>query len=303
MSASVQFTLWITSYLDHLRYELNLSPHTLKSYHRDLKRFEQWCLGHGLTNWLALNQQQIRRYISHRHRYGLSGKSLQRELSSIRSFYRFLMHEGETDSNPAQSIHAPKVKNKLPKTLNADYLGKLLETETEDPLLLRDLAIMELFYSSGLRLEELARLDIKNIDWSDAMVEVMGKGAKIRRVPVGKKALEALSRWLKLRNNYASTDEHALFVSRRGYRIHPRTIQARIKKSALRCGAVDNIHPHMLRHCFASHLLESSSDLRAVQELLGHTDISSTQIYTHLDFQHLANVYDSTHPRAKKRKR
>ena len=303
MSASDQFTLWITRFLIYLRYELNLSPHTLNSYHRDLRRIGQWCLENGQTDWVALTQQQILAYLSQRHRQGISGKSLQRELSCIRSLYRFLMREEQTDNNPAQGLRAPKAKSRLPNTLNADQLASLLDTDTEDPLLLRDLAIMELFYSSGLRLQELVSLDIDNINWGDAMIEITGKGAKTRRVPIGKKALEALARWLKLRGNYTSNDEHALFVSRRGTRIHSRTIQTRMKKSAFMCGAEDNIHPHMLRHSCASHLLESSNDLRAVQELLGHADISSTQIYTHLDFQHLANVYDNTHPRAKKRKR
>jgi len=303
MSESNSFTLWITRFINHLRYERNLTPHTLSSYHRDLKRIAQWSLEQALTDWVALTQHQIRAYISQRHRQGISGKSLQRELSAIRSLYHFLMREGVTGINPAQGIRAPKIKRRLPNTLNADQLGSLLDSETEDPLLLRDLAIMELFYSSGLRLIELVKLDISSIDWNDAMVEVTGKGAKMRRIPVGRKALEALTRWLKLRGNYAATDEPALFVSSRGTRIHPRTVQARIKKSAIACGAAENLHPHLLRHSFASHLLESSSDLRAVQELLGHADISTTQIYTHLDFQHLASVYDKAHPRAKKREK
>jgi len=292
----------LTRFLHHLRHERRLSPHTLSNYGRDLERIHAWCRGQNLASWKELTQQQIRDYTAQRHRQGISGKSLQRELSTLRSLYRYLLREGVVDNNPAQGIRAPKTGRKLPATLDADQLGPLLDSPAGDALGLRDLAIMELFYSSGLRLAELVSLDPRDIDMDDATLEVTGKGAKTRRVPVGSKALRALSRWLEVRDSLASRDEKALFVSRRGKRLHPRSIQARLKKWAIEQGAARSLHPHLLRHSFASHLLESSGDLRAVQELLGHADISTTQIYTHLDFQHLAQVYDAAHPRAKKKK-
>ena len=293
---------WLTRFLHHLRHERRLSPHTLSNYRRDLERIHAWCLEQNLASWQELTQQQIRDYTAQRHRQGISGKSLQRELSTLRSLYRYLLREGVCDNNPVQGVRAPKTGRKLPATLDADQLGQLLDTPAGDALGLRDLAIMELFYSSGLRLAELVSLDPRDIDMADATLEVTGKGAKTRRVPVGSKALQALHRWLEVRDSLASRDEQALFVSRRGKRLRPRSIQSRLKKWAIEQGAARSLHPHLLRHSFASHLLESSGDLRAVQELLGHADISTTQIYTHLDFQHLAQVYDAAHPRAKKKK-
>jgi integrase/recombinase XerC len=238
----------------------------------------------------------VRSYVAWRHRGGASGKTLQRELSALRSLYRYLLREGVVSHNPALGVPAPKTARKLPATLDPDQLCGLLDNGDEDPLSLRDTAMIELFYSSGLRLAELVAVD------TDASLEVTGKGAKSRRVPVGGLALEAIDRWLQVRGTYAGAEEKALFVSRHGNRIHPRTVQKRLHRWAKIHGARRNVHPHMLRHSFASHLLESSGDLRAVQELLGHSDISTTQIYTHLDFQHLAQVYDKAHPRAKKKR-
>lgn len=292
----------VSRFLDHLRYERQLSPNTLSSYSRDLERIQNWCAEQNLQTWNRLTPHQVRAYISQRHRSGISGKSLQRELSSLRNLFKYLLREGEVENNPAQGIRAPKTVRKLPPTLDADQLCALLETTSEDPLEIRDLAMIELFYSSGLRLSELVSINMGDIDREDATLEVTGKGNKSRRVPVGRKALEALQAWVKVRHLLAQAVEPALFVSKRGTRIHPRTIEQRLKRWAIKQGADRNIHPHMLRHSFASHLLESSGDLRAVQELLGHADISTTQIYTHLDFQHLAQVYDSAHPRAKKKK-
>jgi len=294
---------WINRFLDYLRYERRLSPNTLSNYSRDLERIQDWCAEQNLQSWKCLTPHQVRAYISQRHRSGISGKSLQRELSSLRSLFKYLLREGEVENNPAQGIRAPKTVRKLPPTLDADQLGALLETASDDPLEIRDLAMIELFYSSGLRLSELVSINMGDIDREDATLEVTGKGNKSRRVPVGRKALEALQAWGKVRPLLAQAVEPALFVSKRGTRIHPRTIEQRLKRWAMKQGANRNIHPHMLRHSFASHLLESSGDLRAVQELLGHADISTTQIYTHLDFQHLAQVYDNAHPRAKKKKR
>jgi integrase/recombinase XerC len=204
--------------------------------------------------------------------------------------------------SPAVGVRAPKTPRKLPVTLEADQLCQLLDQPQDDLLAIRDAAMVELFYSSGLRLAELVAVNLGDIDGADAALSVTGKGAKTRRVPVGAKAREAVERWLRVRANLAAEGERALFVSSRGGRIHPRTVQARLAQWARERGATRGLHPHLLRHSFASHLLESSGDLRAVQELLGHADISTTQIYTHLDFQHLAQVYDQAHPRAKKKR-
>jgi len=293
---------WIERFLHHLGHERRLSPLTLKSYRRDLERLRRWATGQGITRWAGLDAPRIRHFSASRHRQGISGKSLQHELSSLRSLFRYLMREGVAENNPAQGIRAPRTRRRLPATFDADQLGGLLDSATDDPLELRDLAIMELLYSCGLRLAELISLELGQIDRDDATLQVTGKGAKSRRVPVGHKALEALERWLLIRPALAASGETALFVSRRGSRIHPRTVQARLDRWARTRDASRHLHPHMLRHSFASHLLESSGDLRAVQELLGHADISTTQIYTHLDFQHLAQVYDSAHPRARKKK-
>jgi integrase/recombinase XerC len=292
---------WVERFLDHLRHEKRLSHHTLTNYARDLDRITQWCAEEGVGEWRALDQHQVRRFVSMRRRRGISGKSLQRELSSLRSLFRYLLREGAAESNPAAGIRAPKIERRLPATLDTDQLASLLDAPAADVLETRDLAMMELFYSSGLRLAELLSINLGDIDSANATLEVTGKGGKTRRVPVGRKALEALTRWLVVRGSLAAAAEPALFVSKRGSRIHRRTVEQRLRRWAVKQGAGRNIHPHLLRHSFASHLLESSGDLRAVQELLGHADISTTQIYTHLDFQHLARVYDSAHPRARKK--
>ncbi len=293
---------WQRRFLHHLQHERRLSPHTIKNYSRDLDLISSWLLDSGLNNWQDLSPHHVRSFVAKRHRSGISGKTIQRELSSLRSLFRYLQREGEAENNPAQGIKAPKIKRRLPATLDSDQLSSLLDISDDSPLSLRDLAMLELFYSSGLRLAELVSLNLHDMDLKSAILEVTGKGAKTRQVPIGRKAVEALQKWIKVRGGLAKPDEAALFVSSRGKRIHPRTIQQRLKQWALKHGASRSIHPHLLRHSFASHLLESSGDLRAVQELLGHADISTTQIYTHLDFQHLANVYDKAHPRAKRKK-
>jgi integrase/recombinase XerC len=302
-SGSGSAARWLNRFLDHLRDERQLSPHTVNSYRRDLYRALRWLGDQGMDDWRCLDNHAVRGYAAQRHRSGLSGKSLQRELSSLRSLFRFLLREGRAKQNPAQGVRAPKVRRRLPATLDADQLGRLLDQPAADPLETRDLAMLELFYSSGLRLAELVSVNLGDVDPKEAALEVLGKGGKARRVPVGRKALEALARWLALRAQFATPGEPALFVSRRGRRIHPRTVQARINRWTLAKGAPRELHPHLLRHSFASHLLESSGDLRAVQELLGHADIATTQIYTHLDFQHLAEVYDRAHPRARRRRK
>jgi integrase/recombinase XerC len=291
----------LDQFLDYLRYERRLSPHTLSNYARDLNRARGWYETEGLHHWSQVTQQQIRSYIARRHASGIAGNSLQRELSSLRSLFRYLIREEIAENNPAQGVRAPRAPRKLPATFDADQLGRLLDVADDDPLALRDLAMMELFYSCGLRLAELVSLQLTDVDLDDAILVVTGKGKKTRLIPVGRKAAQALKRWLGSREALAAPEEQAIFVSRRGTRIHPRTVQSRLRKWALEQGANRNLHPHLLRHSFASHLLESSGDLRAVQELLGHANISTTQIYTHLDFQHLARVYDDAHPRARKK--
>ncbi|MCG8426055.1 MAG: tyrosine recombinase XerC [Chromatiales bacterium] len=301
MSDTAALSSWLERFLAHLQHERRLSPRTLDNYQRDLERFIAWANEQGINRWRQLGQPQIRGYVASLHRKGISGKSLQRELSSLRALFRYLLREGEADNNPVQGVRAPKSERKLPATLDVDQLGHLLDAAPDNPLQQRDLAMMELFYSSGLRLSELISLNVQDIDPHDAELEVTGKGDKTRRVPIGAQAMAALQSWLTLRPALAKADEPALFVSTRGSRIHPRSVQQRLKQWAQQHAAERHLHPHLLRHSFASHILESSGDLRAVQELLGHSDISTTQIYTHLDFQHLANVYDAAHPRAKKR--
>ena len=294
----------IEPFFTHLAHERRLAALTVAAYRTDLERISDWLTKAGgepdaITR---LDQQEVRRYIAWRHRTGVCGRTLQRELSSLRSLYRWLLREGLASNNPAVGIRAPKTPRKLPATLDADQLCNLLDRAADDLLLIRDTAIIELFYSSGLRLAELVSVNAGDIDMADGMLSVTGKGAKTRRVPVGTKAREAVLHWLRVRANLAAAGEPALFVSSRGGRIHPRTVRARISQWAQEQGASRNVHPHLLRHSFASHLLESSGDLRAVQELLGHADISTTQVYTHLDFQHLAQVYDQAHPRAKRQR-
>jgi integrase/recombinase XerC len=292
----------LTAFLDYLHYERRLSPRTLAGYRRDLEDFLGWLREHGATDWSRVDAQQVRGYAAARHRRGLSPKSLQRHLSSIRAWFRFLLREGRAQTNPADGVRAPKVKRRLPQTLDADQIGRLLELPGDSTLDRRDRAIMELFYSSGLRLAELAGLNVADVQSDDGLLQITGKGGKARLVPVGRFARQAMAQWLAVRSQLAATGVVALFVSQRGGRLSCRSIESRLRQRAIEQGMPSHVHPHMLRHSFASHLLESSGDLRAVQELLGHADIGTTQIYTHLDFQHLAQVYDQAHPRARRRK-
>ncbi len=291
----------VEGFLRHLSLERRMSPRTVEAYGRDLEDMAAW-MDQQQLGWRQLGQAQVRAWAAQRHRQGLSAKSLQRRLAALRAFYRYLKRQGRVENNPAMGVRAPKAERKLPATLDVDQMTQLLELPGDDALALRDQAIMELLYSSGLRLTELVSLDLADLDLQDAMLEVTGKGGKTRRLPVGRKALEALERWLQVRPSLAAGDEQALFVSQRGRRLSPRSVQSRLAKRALEQGSPRHVHPHLLRHSFASHLLESSGDLRAVQELLGHANISTTQIYTHLDFQHLAQVYDQAHPRARRKK-
>ena len=288
----------IDSFLETLQ---NLSPHTRAGYQRDLKHLLDYCLSQGIESWQDMDGRQMRTFVAWRHRKGTGGKSLQRNLSAIRSFYRYLIGQNVVNHNPATGILAPKTPRKLPKALDVDQAAQLMSIEGDDPLVLRDRAMLELLYSSGLRLAELIGLNIQDLDIHDATVTVLGKGRKTRKVPIGRHALTALKEWFDVRRDFIKKDESAVFVNRQGKRIGPRGFQQRLKQWAIRQGIPGNVHPHMLRHSFASHLLESSGDLRAVQELLGHADISTTQVYTHLDFQHLAKVYDQAHPRAQRK--
>jgi integrase/recombinase XerC len=280
----------------------HLSVHTRKAYLRDIGNFHKYCDEHSVESWRDMDGRQIRGFVTQRHRQGIGGRSLQRNLSAIRAFYRYLMKIGAAAHNPAQGVVTPKTAKKLPNTLDVDQSAQLVEIKGDDILAVRDKAILELMYSCGLRLSELVSLNLNSIDLGDAVVTVTGKGNKTRMLPVGRQALQALRSWLKQRVSLAAQEEMALFVSKRGSRISPRSIQQRLRQWSVKQGLGTHVHPHMLRHSFATHILESSSDLRAVQELLGHADISTTQVYTHLDFQHLAKVYDQAHPRAQKKK-
>lgn len=289
-------------FLTYLRNVRRLSHHTLDNYRRDLNSLAQYCQAQGTTSENAVTEADIRGWVAAMHRSGLGGASIQRRLSAVRSFYSYLGRESGERHNPATGVQAPRKPRRLPKTLDADQIGRYLTFEEDSPVALRDRAIAELFYSSGLRLAELAALNVGDIDPHAKLLTVTGKGNKTRTVPVGAVALEALGAWLRIRRQQVGDTQRALFTSNRGQRISVRNIQARLRLQGRRSGMRQDVHPHMLRHSFASHLLESSGDLRAVQEMLGHANISTTQIYTHLDFQHLARVYDSAHPRAKRRR-
>ena len=294
-------TAFLENFFSQLKYEKRASENTLKNYQRDLKRLTLFCDKNKIQHWQNIQQSDIRNHIATRHRQGLAASSLHRELSAIRSFFKFLQKQKIITNNPVQHIQAPKGQKKLPKTLDVDQITGFLEAGADSLLEIRDLAIFELFYSSGLRLSELTALNLGSIDLNDKTLLVsQGKGGKSRLLPTGSKAISALKNWLPLRQQITPENEPALFVSNKGQRLSQRSVQLRLSNWCKKKGLSQHIHPHMLRHSFASHLLESSQDLRAIQELLGHSNISTTQIYTHLDFQHLAEIYDKTHPRAKK---
>jgi integrase/recombinase XerC len=292
----------IDLFLQYLAQEKRLSPHTVTNYRRDLSQLTQFCEQQNLTNWSEIKSKNIRQFIAQLHRQGLAGRSIQRALSAVRSLYRFLIREGLTESNPALAVQAPKTEKRLPSTLDVDQMKSLLEHTNQDTFIAcRDRAIMELFYSSGLRLAELAGLNLRDIDFADSLVYVTGKGNKSRVVPIGNQAVTSLKIWLTKRDELGFIDQTAIFITQQGRRLGVRSIQKRLSYWGKKQGISDQVHPHRLRHAFASHMLEASGDLRAVQELLGHADISTTQIYTHVDFQHLAKVYDKAHPRARKK--
>ncbi|MCC5871145.1 MAG: tyrosine recombinase XerC [Gammaproteobacteria bacterium] len=302
----------LAAFLLYLERERQLSPHTVSAYQRDLERF----LAHlarrdGQRSLDAVDVHEVRSFVAAEHQRGLDGRSIRRALSALRALFDHLARTTGIRRNPAKGIPAPKAARRLPRTLDTDQVGHLLgagASEGQDDFLSRrDQACFELIYSSGLRLAELVGLDVGDVDLDDALVTVTGKGRKTRVVPVGRQARAAIRAWLPHRASVMPPGSEAegggpLFVSRQGRRIGPRSIQQRLHRRGLARQIDGRVHPHALRHSFASHLLESSGDLRAVQELLGHADISTTQIYTHLDFQHLAEVYDRSHPRAQRRK-
>ncbi len=288
----------LRGYLEHLSNERRLSRHTLENYARDIAALFELS---GDTPLEQLQVQHVRRHVAQLHSRGLGGKTLARMLSAWRGFFHYLARDHGYTQNPCIGIRPPKSAKRLPHALSPDEAGRLMEIRPGDSLAVRDKAIMELLYSSGLRLAELTGLAEDDVNFRDATVRVTGKGSKTRIVPVGSHALAALKTWLTARGELARPDEKALFVGRDGAALGPRAVQARLKHWALKLGLADRVHPHALRHSFASHLLQSSGDLRAVQEMLGHASISTTQVYTHLDFQHLAKAYDQAHPRAKRR--
>jgi integrase/recombinase XerC len=297
--ALAAFTPWLNQFLAYLKFERAYSLQTLSTYQQQLDSVaRQLAASH--PHWRELNQQHLQQHLLS-CRASLKPRSLALRAAALRSFYRYLQQQKLIDHNPALYLKVPKFDKPLPKNLDVDQMHKLLDLPTEeDELACRDQAILELFYSSGLRLEELVGANVADINWSEKLIRVRGKGNKERVLPIGRLAATALQRWLQIRPDFIGSEPDALFLSRQKLRISARHVRNRVKLWAKRQGMDQNVHPHMLRHSFASHLLESSGDLRAVQELLGHANLSTTQVYTHLDFQHLAKVYDAAHPRAKK---
>ena len=290
----------VASFIDYLKVVKNFSEHTTKNYKRDLDKFIRF-LSDNSTSLEKCDEQDIRLFVNQERRKGLSPRSIQRVLSSCRSFFNYLVEHKGFEKNHAQNISSPKSSKSLPKALDADLVQKLLNFKPKTELETRDKAIAELFYSSGLRLSELQGIDIGDISIKERTCRVVGKGNKTRDLPIGRQAIKSLRDWILIREKYSTESDLAIFINKQGKRLSNRSIQARLKKLSTERG-MPAVHPHMLRHSFASHILESSGDLRAVQEMLGHADIGTTEIYTKLDFQHLSKVYDKAHPRAKKSK-
>lgn len=292
---------WLERFERHLSTERRLSAHTVAAYRHDLETLTQWCRQNDIRDWSRLDHQHVRTFAARCHARGLKGRSIQRRLAAVRAFFTFLQREGALKRNPALEIRAPKAAKRLPHTLDVDQMAQLLAFKPGNALEVRDLALMELFYSAGIRLAELTGLTLKDLDLAAGEARVLGKGSRERIAPIGRKAARALKRWLEERASVARPDCDALFVGRNGRALTPRAVQLRVAARARAQGLPQRVHPHLFRHSFATHLLESSHDLRAVQDLLGHANVSTTQVYTHLDFQHLARTYDQAHPRAKRR--
>lgn len=293
----------VEHYLQYIEVVRGYSAHTVKNYRRDLDKLIEFCSTHNIDDISRLNASLLRQWVATLSRDKLSATSIQRHLSSTRSLYKFLARSRSDLDDPTAGVKAPRTPRTLPKSLEPDQVNQLLNHPSETALMARDLAIAELLYSAGLRLSELVGANLNDLDGNEKVITVIGKGQKTRVVPVGGPALTALAEWMKYRpmGKEALGYDSPLFVTQRGKRMSPRAVQDRLRQLAIKHGMTQRVHPHVLRHAFASHLLESSGDLRAVQELLGHANIATTQIYTHLDFQHLAKVYDQAHPRAQKR--
>lgn len=291
----------VARFLGHLGNERRLSEHTQNAYRRDLTQFSAWARDADVSEWRDVEPAHIKAFAAARFRRGVSPRSISRALSALRAFYRYLLRECEVTRNPADGVTAPRATKRLPGTLDSDTMARLLDIRGDEPLTRRDRAMLELLYSSGLRLAEIVGLNLGDIDLADRTVRVTGKGSKQRIVPVGRKAIAAMREWLRARGNLAG-DTQAVFVGQHGRRIGARSVQRRVAHWARQQGIDARVYPHLFRHSCATHVLESSRDLRGVQELLGHADIATTQIYTHLDFQHLAQIYDEAHPRAKRRR-
>ena len=292
----------IQIFLSYLESVKQYSEHTLNGYKRDLQKLSNYLADQEIEKWKLVKEHDLRTFVNSERRRGLSPRSIQRLLSSCRTFFEFLLTEGQIKLSPAQNISSPKLAELLPKAMDADLVQKLLDFKAKGMIEVRDKALAELLYSSGLRLSEICKLNMEDLDTKERTCVVSGKGNKTRIVPVGKKAIQAVRDWFMYRSELKqskATSTNAIFLNNKGNRISPRSIQLRLEKLCLMRG-LPGINPHMLRHSFASHVLESSGDLRAVQEMLGHSDIGTTQIYTKLDFQHLSKVYDKAHPRAKK---
>ncbi|HGJ5892550.1 MAG TPA: tyrosine recombinase XerC [Arsenophonus apicola] len=292
----------IDGFLRYLHVERQLIPVTIINYQRQLAVLVDMALDMNINDWTQLEISHVRMMVAKSRRQGLQAASLALRLSSLRSFLDWLVGQGIITANPAKTVKTPKNKRHLPKNIDVDEVNQLLNIDLADPLSVRDRTMLEVMYGAGLRLSELVNLNCQHLDLQSGEVRVMGKGSKERKVPLGRIAVEWLVRWLEMRQQYVKQDD-AVFISiQRGKRISARNVQKRFALWGIRQGVRSHIHPHKLRHSFATHILESSGDLRAVQELLGHANLSTTQVYTHLDFQHLAKVYDVAHPRAKREK-
>lgn len=291
----------VLEFLRHLESERGLSNNTLTAYRRDLAQLERFASAKLIDSWTDLDARTARLFPARLHQAGLSGRSIQRTLSAARALYRYLAREKRVRCDPFQGIRAPKSERKLPRTLGIEEVATLVTGEPTEDIDARDRALIELIYSCGLRISEAAALDLSDLDLAECVITTTGKGNKTRRLPVGRMAAAALSDWLARRRTFTEPSQHAVFTTLDGRRLGVRAMQKRVDLLARRRGLPRHVHPHMLRHSFASHLLESSGDLRAVQELLGHADISTTQVYTHLDYQHLSRIYDQAHPRARKK--
>ena len=290
----------LAQFYQFLQSEKQFSQHTVKGYQRDITRFMAYCDSQSVACWNDIDEQHIRQFVSQVHRQGLGGKSIQRLLSALRRLFRYLQSNRLMRNNPAAHVQAPKSENKLPDVMHHQQIDQLLFTNSDEPLVVRDHTILELLYGCGLRLAELISLNLHDINWQSSYLSVVGKGRKERHCPFGKQATKMLKKWLKCRELLVKEGEKAVFINNRGVRLSAAGIRSRIRKLSQEKGINQRVYPHLMRHSFASHMLEASQDLRAVQELLGHAHLKTTQIYTHLDFQQLAKTYDAAHPRAHK---